>query len=304
MRAPFISICIPAYRAERFLAETLESVRAQTFADWELIVTEDGSRDRTEELTRAFAATVSQSVRYTRHDPNRGLPATRNAGIAEARGEWIALLDADDLWEPEHLASLAKAAEQTGAELVHAGSVLFDSDTGRELEVRAPSARRVAEFPRSLFFNAYSVQPASVLLRRELWARVGGFNPEYRYVEDREMWMRCARAGAKFHYTGKNTCRYRKHGAALSTHAAEMAEAGAAVFEQHLDWEEIPKEWRVRLTAENWAAAGQLRFKTRPALAARHFARAYELGGRPEWRFREMLARLLAGWFRLRGIES
>ena len=79
MTAPLISICIPAFRAERFLAETLASVRAQTFTDWELIVTEDGSRDRTEEIVRAFAASVAQPVRYTRHDPNRGLPAIGNA---------------------------------------------------------------------------------------------------------------------------------------------------------------------------------------------------------------------------------
>ena len=81
MTTPRVSICIPAFKAEAYLAETLASVRAQTFANWELIVTEDGSRDRTEAIVAAFAATVPQPVRYMRHEPNRGLPATRNAGI-------------------------------------------------------------------------------------------------------------------------------------------------------------------------------------------------------------------------------
>ncbi len=79
---PALSVCVPAYNADRFLAETLESVRNQTFTDWELVVTEDGSRDGTERIVRDFAATVKQPVRYLRHEKNRGLPATRNTGIA------------------------------------------------------------------------------------------------------------------------------------------------------------------------------------------------------------------------------
>ena len=97
MEIPLISICIPAFKAERYLAETLESVRGQSFKDWELIVTEDGSRDGTEAIVGGFAGTVPQPVTYQRHDLNRGLPATRNTGIASARGTWIALLDSDDL---------------------------------------------------------------------------------------------------------------------------------------------------------------------------------------------------------------
>ena len=88
-----VSICIPAYNAEEYLADALESVRSQTFSDWELIVTEDGSKDRTEELVSRFAALLSQPVRYQRHSVNRGLPATRNSGLSAANSEWIALLD-------------------------------------------------------------------------------------------------------------------------------------------------------------------------------------------------------------------
>ena len=136
MSSPAISICTPAFKAERYLLETLESVRAQTFSDWELIVTEDGSRDRTEEIVREFAKTVSQPVTYHRHDPNRGLPATRNHGISTAKAPWIALLDSDDLWTPNHLASSMAWAAKNGADLIHGGSQLFDSDTGRDLVPR------------------------------------------------------------------------------------------------------------------------------------------------------------------------
>src|SRR5688572_25567911 len=172
MKPPLISICIPAYNAERFLVAALDSVRAQRFTDWELIVTEDGSRDSAEEIVRNFARTVTQSVRYDRHEHNLGLPATRNTGIAAARGEWIALLDADDVWTAGHLESIAALIPGTSAELIHAGSVLFDSETGREIEVRAPTPEMRAEFPRSLFDGDYCIQPSSVVLRRCLWEAV------------------------------------------------------------------------------------------------------------------------------------
>jgi glycosyltransferase involved in cell wall biosynthesis len=196
MSDPLISICIPAYKAERFLSETLESVRAQTFTDWEMIVTEDGSRDRTEAIVAAFAATVSQRVRYLRHDPNRGLPATRNAGISAAESAWIAFLDSDDLWTPDHLAIGHATATKTGADFIHAGSVLFDSDNGRDLEIRAPGPDLCQSLPLSLFDARYVIQPSSVLMQRALWERAGKFDPAFRYVEDRDMWLRCARAGA------------------------------------------------------------------------------------------------------------
>jgi glycosyltransferase involved in cell wall biosynthesis len=283
MKPPALSICIPAFRAERYLAQTLDTVRAQTFGDWELVVVEDGSRDGTEEIVAAFARAVPQPVRFLRHESNRGLPATRNTGIAAARAPWIALLDSDDLWTPDHLASLAATAARGAAELVHAGSQLFESDSGRLLGLRAPTSAMLADFPRSLFAGDYIVQPASVLLHRGLWARVGGFDPAFRYVEDRDMWLRCARAGAAFAYTGRATCLYRRHPAGLSTHAAEMAEAAAAVFDKHLDWEQIPPALRRGLAARTWAAAGRLRQRRDPGLASRHFRHACAVEWRLGW---------------------
>jgi len=271
---PLISICIPAYNAERFLPDTLESVRSQRFTDWELIVTEDGSRDSTESIVKKFARTVSQPVRYDRHEQNLGLPATRNTGIASARGEWIALLDADDVWTNGHLEAAAALIPGTSAELIHSGSVLFDSDTGREIEVRAPTARMRAEFPRSLFDGVYTIQPSSVVLRRALWQDVGGFDPTFRYVEDREMWIRCARAGARFTYTGLNTCLYRKHPTAMSRHGVAMALASARVFEKNIDWEAMPSRHRHLQAADAWFAAGRIALREDPGSARGFFGRA------------------------------
>lgn len=299
-RSPLLSICIPAYRADRYLAATLDSVRAQTYPHWELLVVEDGSSDLTARIVAEFATTVTQPVRYLRHAENCGLPATRNTGIAAARGDWIALLDSDDLWTPGHLGSLVAIAVRDQADLIHAGSLLFQSETGKLLSVRAPTPDMVAAFPRSLFVGSYIIQPASVLLRKTLWTRVGGFDPAFRYVEDRDMWLRCARAGARFTYSGGETCRYRKHAAALSTHAAAMAEAAAAVFDKHLDWPAIPAQLRHRHAAETWAAAGKLRQRDDPWRARQHFQRACATEWRLGWWLRAAACAVVATCRRLR----
>jgi glycosyltransferase involved in cell wall biosynthesis len=265
---------MPAYNAEKYLPAALESVRAQRFTDWELIVTEDGSRDSTENIVLEFARTVSQPVRYDRHQQNLGLPATRNTGIASARGEWIALLDSDDVWTTGHLESIAALIPGTPAELIHAGSILFDSDTGRELEVRAPTPQMISEFPRSLFNGAYTIQPSSVVMKRCLWEDVGGFDPTFRYVEDREMWIRCARTGAQFVYSGLNTCLYRRHSSALSRHGVAMALACARVFEKNIDWEAVPSRLRHTQAADAWYAAGRMALRDDPRTARGFFGRA------------------------------
>lgn len=272
---PPITLCLPAYKADRYLEETLDSVRAQRFADWELILVEDGSHDRAEEIVQAFAKKVSQPVRFLRHEKNQGLPATRNTGIALADTEWIVLLDSDDLWTPDHLTDLLECARlNPAAHLVHSGSVLFDSDTGRELEIRAPSPEVTQGYPLSLFLGHYVIQPSSVMLKKSLWKKVGGFDPAFRYVEDREMWMRCARAGAIFTYTGKNTCRYRKHATALTTHAGPMATAAAQVYDKAADWSAIPAPLRRRHAAAGWMAAGRIVLRENPRAAREYFSKA------------------------------
>ena len=300
MNKPFVSICIPAYNAEQFLPATLATVRVQQFKDWELLVTEDGSNDRTADIVQKFSETVPQNVHYVRHSKNQGLPTTRNTGIDAASAEWIALLDSDDLWQPNHLTELVNIAKaESPAELIHSGSLLFDTDSNCDLGVRAPTQKMIAGFPISLFEGSYIIQPSSVILKKALWKRVGGFNPQFRYLEDREMWLRCARAGAVFTYSGRVTCRYRKHAAALSNDAAEMAEASAAVFEQHLDWKIVPNALRKRLCAETWASAGRLRQKRDPLVAATHFRNAYMRSRRLEWRLRAIVFGFL-GYMRSR----
>lgn len=274
MAVPLVSICIPAYKAGAFISETLASVRAQTFTDWELLIVEDGSHDNTEEIVHAFAATVTQPVGFQRHAVNQGLPATRNTAIKAARGEWIALIDSDDLWTPHHLEHAVAHARSTGAALVHTGVIMFDSDTGRDMELRMPTAETLAQFPLSLFKGEYVIQPSSTLIRRDLLNQVGGFDPTCRYVEDRELWLRLVRAGARVSYANSLTCRYRQHGGAMTRNAPAMAVGVAEVFERNVDWSLIPARLRREITAEAWLSAARLILRANPRLARAHLSRA------------------------------
>jgi glycosyltransferase involved in cell wall biosynthesis len=286
MESPLVSICIPAFKAGAFIGETLESIRTQTFTDWELLVVEDGSHDKTEEIVRTFAATVTQPVHFQRHAVNQGLPATRNTAIKSARGHWVALIDSDDLWTPHHLEHAVARARETNAELVHTGVIMFDSDTGKDVELRVPTAETLAQFPLSLFKGEYVIQPSSTLIRRDSLNQVGGFDPTCRYVEDRELWLRLVRAGARVSYADSLTCRYRQHGGAMTRNAPAMAVGVAEVFERNVDWSLIPARLRREITAEAWLSAARLILRANPALARAHLSRAR--------RHRPLAPRLLA----------
>lgn len=274
--SPHISICIPAYRAEKYLPAALESIRTQTFTDWEVIVTEDGSRDGTEAIVKAFAASVRQPVIYERHEQNRGLPATRNTGMASARGEWIAFIDADDLWLPDHLQRLV--AVSAGADWAFAGCQVFDDATGADLDLRVPPDG-AEPFAISLFTGRLIIQPSCAMVRRSLAREAGPFNPEYPICNDMEYWFRLASRGAEPRYSGAVTCRYRKHPGAMSQKAAALIAESGRICEAYGHWAAIPVQTRKAHPAGLYHNAGQILLRQHPVLARSLFRRALAVGG-------------------------
>jgi glycosyltransferase involved in cell wall biosynthesis len=264
MPSPQVSICIPAYKAEKYLEATLHSVRDQTFTDWEIIVTEDGSKDRTEEIVKTFQETVSQTVIYNRHDINRGLPGTRNTGIATARGEWVAFLDSDDLWKPEHLAHLVAASKTGDYDVIYGGSQNFDDATGENLELRAPTEADLAEFPIALYTTRLIIQPSSAMIRRKAFERYGVISKEFPICNDLEFWLRVGSGGGQFKYSGHVTCLYRKHGNAMSLKSAALITETAQLCEKYSHWAAIPAAIRRSRPAELYRYAGQILFRKDP----------------------------------------
>ena len=176
-----ISVVIPAYNAARFLPRCLESVFAQTLQPEEVIVVDDGSTDNTGEVAAALGARVISRR-------NGGLSAARNTGINGASSEWIALLDADDLWAPDKLERQA-ACVGPDTVLVYTGIRFFDDNGIRE---EVPAVDPISVNKMLQYCNPI---PNTILVRRDAILQDGGYREDIRACEDWEMLVRLQRLG-------------------------------------------------------------------------------------------------------------
>jgi glycosyltransferase involved in cell wall biosynthesis len=177
-----ISVVIPAYNAERFLPRCLASVFAQTLAPYEVIVVDDGSTDGTAQIAEELGATVVRRA-------NGGAAAARNTGVRHATGEWIAMLDADDWWDPRKLA-LQAAVVGAGTVLVYTGIRLFDDIGDRGV---APATDSAVAMKILRYQNPIS--PSSVLVSRLAALSCGGFRESTPTCEDWGLWFRLRSKG-------------------------------------------------------------------------------------------------------------
>lgn len=252
-----ISVLIPAFNADPFIATALSSVREQTHSNWEIIVVEDGSRGRTEQIVRDFAAANPQRVVYENLGANYGVGAVRNHLLDLASGDAIAFLDADDTWEPSHLAD-ALAAITRGADLVVSGVRTIDLASGAVLQTITPPAELVREPVSALFQESVIVTSSAVVLTRELAKRTGHFDSSLRIGEDRDYWLRCALAGGRFHVASGLTCNYSKHPASSMSHTYVVAEHNARFYEKYQALPAVPAKLRRHLLAKSLISLGRL----------------------------------------------
>ena len=182
---PKVSVIIPAYNAERFLRQTIESVLAQTFRDFEIIVVDDGSKDETAEIAESFGAPV-----ICRRKTNGGVSSARNLGIKEAKGEYVAFLDADDLWEPTKLEKqVARLDEQPQVGLCFAAVQRIDEN---DLPLNKIEAEDYPDFCEALLLYSCVVSGScsSAMIRKKLTETAGKFNEDYTNYEDWDYWLR------------------------------------------------------------------------------------------------------------------
>jgi len=227
-QAPLISVVIPAYRTAQSIAATLDSVLAQTFQNYEILVVNDGSPD-TAQLEQALAP-YRDRIAYFRQE-NEGPAGARNTGIRAARGEYIALLDSDDLWEPEHLAAqLAVLRDDPSIDMVYADARIFGDvpSAGRTVMDLCPSTGPVTF--ESLVSRGCTVHICVSLVRRRALLDAGLFDPAFRGTEDIDMWLRIVRRGGRIAYQRRVLGRYRRHPGSLSSDPVPMIEGYLAVL--------------------------------------------------------------------------
>lgn len=252
-----ISILIPAFHADPFISDALESVRAQTHPDWELIVVEDGSHDGTAEILERFRASSLQRVIYDNLGENMGVGTVRNRLLELASGDALAFLDADDSWAPSHLAN-AVALLGNGADLVVSGVRTFDLVRKRELE-KVPAPPALVDDPiRTLFEHSAIITSSSVIVRQSLAERTGTFDTSLRIGEDRDYWLRCALAGGQFAVTRDFTCNYAKHLSSSMARTYVVAQHVTRFYEKYRGLSAVPARRRRQLLADSLVCLGRL----------------------------------------------
>ena len=187
-----VSVVIPAYNAALFITRTLDTVRSQTFTDYETVVVDDGSSDRTGEVVEEYLGRHGMRGCVVRQE-NRGIAAARNAGMSRAGGTFIALLDHDDRWYPEKLSAvMAEFERYPDADLICHDENITASGTVLRVSRRRDPGGRLYE---ALLFGGNLLSPSATTLRRDKALAIGGFDEraEYLTVEDYDFWMRFSR---------------------------------------------------------------------------------------------------------------
>lgn len=231
---PTVSIIIPAYKVAPFIRETLDSVFAETFTDFEAIVINDDSPD-TPQLEQALES-YSGKIIYLKQ-PNRGAGAARNSGLRVARGEYVAFLDGDDMWLPEFLAEQLKLIRSDGGyDLVYADAINISErgyDSGTNMTYN-PSHGEVTFL--KLLCGECNIVTSTVLARREAILRVGCFNEHFVNSQDFDLWLRLAKdASARMTYQQKVLARRRIYRGSLASDPLRSFAGELAVLNSMLE---------------------------------------------------------------------
>jgi glycosyltransferase involved in cell wall biosynthesis len=217
-RRPAVSVIIPAYNTAPYIGETLASVAAQTVQDFEIVVVNDGSPD-TDELERVIAPYRAR-ITYIVQE-NRGLSAARNAGLAAARADLVALLDSDDAWEADYLERQLDELQRQDLDIVYGNATTFGDPlrAGQLFMDVHPSSGPVTI--ESLVTQQCNVM-VSVLARRQALVDAGLFDESLRSSEDFDLWLRVVHGGGRIGYHRRPVVRSRLRQASLSADGVSM----------------------------------------------------------------------------------
>ena len=197
---PLISIITPAYNAGKYISETIDSVINQTYKNWELILVDDCSVDNTSEIIKEYRQKDSR-IKYFKLDKNSGVAGIpRNFGIEKAKGNFIAFIDADDIWLPEKLEKQMQFMQQTNADLVYTNVIYFYHD-GKEFYTKS---RQIKSFFSLLMVNPVST--SSVLLKK---TNTLFFDSVIKVGEDQVLWINLYKQGYSFKLLNEFLMRYR-----------------------------------------------------------------------------------------------
>ena len=206
-KEPLVSIILPIYNGERFLSISIESCLEQTYKNWELLIIDDGSSDRSPDIARDYSQ-KDKRIRYYRNPENLKLPRTLNRGFSFAKGDYLTWTSDDNYYRPEAIRKMVSILEATGAGLVFTAYSAIDEAGNTMFLNRAPADYRHAIWDRNFVGDCF-------LYSREVYETIGGYDPDVFLCEDYDYWLRVF---ARFDvaYIDEDLYAYRQHGGALS----------------------------------------------------------------------------------------
>ena len=232
MSVPTFSVVIPAYNASKFIKNALDSVRTQTFSDYEIIVVNDGSIDDTLKVIKDYFSKFPILKHKIINQQNKGIGAARNAGIKVAEGEYIAFLDADDRWFREKLATVKKFFdENSDLDLVCHDEFLVKN--GKVIKTLRYGPYNTY---RDLLFRGNCISTSATVVKRQKILKAGLFseNLDFNGVEDYELWLRLSKL-CKMAYLHKVLGEYNVHAAGITSNIKRHKQNVLNVIEHHFE---------------------------------------------------------------------
>ncbi len=231
-QSPLFSVIIPAYNASRFIRNTLDSVRNQTFDDYEIVVVNDGSNDDTLEVVKAYFLDFSGLNCKIINQDNRGIGGARNSGIKEARGKFVAFLDADDSWNKVKLERVKEFIDKnTNVDLVCHNENWVENGKIYKQAICGPYRTY-----KQLLFKGNCISTSATVVKRSKLLEAGLFseNMDFNGAEDYELWLRLSKI-CKIAYLNETLGEYHIHGSSETSNIETHNRNWMNVLEYHFD---------------------------------------------------------------------
>jgi glycosyltransferase involved in cell wall biosynthesis len=263
---------MPAYNAGRYIAKAIESVLAQDYRNFELIVVDDGSTDSTRDIVEGFK---DDRIRYFRRENTKGAASARNLAIRKSKGVFLFNLDADDMIVPDFINKhLREFEKHPDADLIYCDDLIIDEEDKPIRVIKRPEYTNRKLLIRELFRCGFPIVPFRTCIRKSVFDKIGLFDEDLPVAEDYDMMRRLVKNGLKmYHFNGALYLRRMTEDSLSRTFTAEKAKAHFAVIKRYadtfdydelfpdVDWEKIEPEKRglnaKYLVAETISALGQ-----------------------------------------------
>lgn len=241
--SPQVSVIIPVYNGEHYISQAIDSVLSQTDSNYEIIIVDDGSTDNTHQIIQHYIEKCQDPalIRYI-FQSNQGVAAARNQGIQIAKGEFIALLDQDDVFLPEKLAhQVAYFKTHPDVAIVNSGWRLIDPNNNPISDIEP--WHDLPDLTLAIWVTRTPILPSALMFRRHAWEQVGGFDPRFNGVDDVDFIWRLALQGYTAVWLPEITVNYRQHQETVSnTKARERANLMIALQDHFFSQPNLPDE--------------------------------------------------------------